>query len=142
MSDERIQMAKDTFNETWGYLDKDSRTPEDDHAMLGSTLTSWYLWRQVGDAKNHCISDWQVARVFAVLGEGALAKRFAQASLDGAGDLGASYVGFAHEALARAAKVLGDSDALATHKEAAEALLDEIDDEESRELLVGDLADL
>ncbi len=109
MTDHR-RLGVDLFNQTWDHLDRDDRSPADDAAMLGAALASWHHWRQVGEPKNFAISDWQVSRVLAVLGEGRLARHFGELSLRWATehDLSPFYEAYAHEAIARAAALQGD----------------------------------
>ena len=66
----------------------------------------------MGSAVNLAVADWQVARVFAVLGDAARAAEFGRESLRTAETKGLSpfYVGYACEALARAAALAGDAE--------------------------------
>ena len=52
------------------------------------------------------------------------------------------YLGYAHEAIARAQKLLGATEAAAEHLALAADCLPIIDDEQSREMLEKDLGDL
>ena len=105
------KFAVDCFNGVWALLDKgDERTPEDDATMIHMAHASRYHWGQVGTPLNFARGDWQISRVYAVLGMGEMALRYAKSSLDlchghGFGDFD---LAFAYEALARACAVLGD----------------------------------
>lgn len=138
---DHMAAAKAAFNHTWELIEAD-RDDEANLMMVGSALASWYHWRQVGDAKNFAISDWQVSRVLALVGDSAGAMAYGRMSLRSAedGGLGAFYVAYAHEAMARAASV-GEADAteVERHLEAARALLDDMSSEE-RQLIEDDLA--
>ncbi len=138
------QLAVALFNRTWELLDKEPRTPEDDVEILTAAFASRYHWRQIGDAKNFSISDWQVARVAAVLGYSDLAEMFGRSSLviASSAGLGPFYVGYAHEALARAARLAGDRDEVADHLAAAHEMLELIEDPGERDLLAPDLEEL
>lgn len=138
------QLAVTLFNRTWELLDKDGRTDAEDAEMLTAAFTSRYHWLAIGDAKNFSVSDWQVSRVAAVLGYPDLAYHFARRSLEVAssGDLGPFYVGYAHEALARAAQLAGNRDEAAEHLATARDLLEQVNDTSARELLADDLDDL
>lgn len=133
--------AVELFNRTWDYLDASHRSPADDLAMLTTALASRHHWRIIGESKNHAISDWQVARVLAALGEGSLAHRFAHSSLSTAEDqeLGVFLMGSAHEALARACAVLGDVEGHARHIAAARGALNEVTSDEERQVLGADI---
>ncbi len=137
-------LAVDLFNETWRHLSTATRTELDDLDMLGTALTSRYHWRQVGGPLQFAVSDWQVSRALAALGEPALARRFGQASLAWCRDhdLPAFYLGYAHEALARAAALANDPQERDRHLKAAHAQAELVTDPEERRLLIDDLDSL
>lgn len=138
------QTAIALFNRTWELLDKDSRSVAENAEMLTAVFASRFHWRQVGDAKNFSVSDWQVSRVAAVLGYPDLAEEYGHRSLEVASsaNLRPFYVGYAHEALARAARLAGNRAAVAKHLAAAHEMLDLVDDAGERDLLAPDLAEL
>ena len=70
------------FNEAWTYIDREDRTTEDDRSMLAAALGSLVCWRKVGTAKNFSISDWQVSRVYALLGDAPLARHYGESALE------------------------------------------------------------
>ena len=132
------------FNQTWDLLDSADRTTDDDAEMLATALGSRHHWRQIGEARNFAISDWQVSRVFAVTGAAELARSFAAQSLQlcEEHDLGPYLAGYAHEGLARAALVEGDEATALEHIAQARSLALRVDDRESRALLEADLTEL
>ena len=138
------RVAVALFNRTWELIDKTDRTVEEDAEMLTTAFTSRYHWRQVGTARNFTVSDWQVSRVAAVLGLPDLAERYGCLALESAsgGDLGPFYTGYAHEALARAARLAGNREEAARHLAMAQELLEQITDSGERDLLVADLEGL
>lgn len=129
------------FNATWDHLDNPDRSKADDLDMLSGALGSRYHWRRAGTPRNFAISEWQVSRVFAMLGDGAWAARFGQASLDLCDDhdLDPFVRAYAYEALARAAAVSGDRDAAAAHLVRARATADCIEEGDDRDALLADL---
>lgn len=137
-------LAPKAFNRTWELLDEPALSREQEEEMLAATFTQRHLWYQVGDARNHAIADWQVSRVAAVLGYADLARRFGERSLEVAVENGldAFVVGFAHEAIARAAADVDDVETFNEHLELARASLADIEDEEDRDLLAADLAEM
>jgi hypothetical protein len=138
---DHLELAKTTFNKTWEYLDRNDRTPTDDREMAAMALASRYHWRQVGDPKNHSISDWQVSRVFAVLGDSPMALSFGEASLEAAieAELAPFYVAFGHEAVARAAALAGDNEQRVAHLAEARQRTQDVEDAEERKMLTDDL---
>ncbi len=89
----------------------DERTAEEDDAMIHAAYASRYHWSQASqEAKHQARGEWQLSRVFAVLGRGEPAVYHAERCLDwcGRGEVEDWDVAFAHEALARAHKAAGE----------------------------------
>jgi len=132
------------FNACWALIDVRERTPEQEEEMLRLATASHYHWTQRANygPKEASVASWQLSRVYALIGEGSLARRFGRRSLEvlEGSDVGAFFVGYAHEALARAASVLGDAAALAMHTEACKAAAESLDDADQRSWLLGDLS--
>lgn len=137
-------LAPRIFNHTWKLLDATQLTREEEEEMLAASFAQRHLWYQVGDARIHAIADWQVSRVAAVLGYAELARRFGERSLEVAVENGldAFVVGFGHEAIARAAADVDDVETFTEHLELARAQLAAIEDDEDREVLAADLAEM
>jgi hypothetical protein len=135
----------DLFNRTWDLMAKQDRTTEDDDAMLHMAHASAHHWRSEGSgatANNLARSEWQVSRVYTVLGRAEPAGYHARRCLEicqahGIGDWDLAY---AYEALARAASVAGDpavaEDWLLQARRAAE----DIAEDEDRDAVLADLA--
>lgn len=137
-------LAPRAFNETWTLLDAEDLEREEEEQMLASTFAQRYHWYAVGTERNRAIADWQVSRVAAVLGYADLARRFGERSLEIAIEysLDPFVMGFAHEAIARAAAVVDDVETFTEHLELARATLAEIEDDQDREVLQADLAEM
>jgi hypothetical protein len=138
------QLAIELFNRTWELIDKETRTDEEDAEMLTAAFASRYHWREIGEPKNFSVSDWQVSRVAAVLGLTDLAEGYGRRALEVAAsaELDSFYLGYGHEALARAARLAGNRDEARHHLERANELLEQVEDSSARELLAADLAEL
>lgn len=136
--------APRAFNRTWEYLDADGLTREEEEDMLATVFAQRYHWYEVGSERNKSIADWQVSRVTGVLGYADLARRFGERSLEIAIEYGldAFVRGFAHEAIARAAASVDDIETFTEHLELARVALSEVEDEEDREVLAADLAEM
>jgi hypothetical protein len=132
------------FNHTWELLDADHLTREEEEEMLASAFAQRHHWYEIGTERNRAIADWQVSRVAAVLGYADLARRFGERSLEIAVeyDLDPFVRGFAHEAIARAAASVDDIEVFTEHLELARAALAEIEDDEDRDVLQADLAEM
>lgn len=137
-------LAPIAFNRAWELLDRTGLTAEEEEEMLATTFAQRYHWYEVGDPRNWAIADWQISRVAAVLGYAELARRFGLRSLQiaQAHNLGPFLEGFAHEAIARAAAVVDDVETFTEHMSEAKALVGAIEDDEERETLEADLAEM
>lgn len=140
-TDAHMSHGKQLFNRTWELLDMEDRTPDQDAEMATAALASRYHWRQVGEARNFAISDWQASRVFSTLGAAEVATTFGRLCLRLCEDnsLGPFLTGSAHEALARSARLAGNKIEFETHLELAKKLLARVEDDEERELLSADI---
>jgi len=140
------QLGVDLFNHTWALLEREGRTRDDDDEMVYAAHASAYHWLHAEGAgpHNRARSEWQIARVYAVLGRGEPAVHHAQRCLDhclenGIGDWD---LAFAYEALARAQKVAGNEPEFRRNLELARETGARISDPEDRELLEKDVAEL
>jgi hypothetical protein len=129
------QLGVDLFNATWTLLDNPDRTPDDDEAMVHTAHASRYHWSQAStEATHQARGEWQLARVYAVLGRGEPAVHHAEQCLAwcGRGEVEDWDLAFAYEALARAHAVAGDSAAAERFKQLAREAGDAIADPEDR----------
>jgi len=135
-------MAKGLFNHTWTLLDMDSRTIDQDDEMISAAHASRYHWMQIGENLHAARGEWQLSRVYSVLGRGEPATYHGHRCLDitHANDIGGFDLAFAHEAVARAAAVTGDSGLAAAHLALADAVGQEIPDAGDRDYFFEQLA--
>jgi hypothetical protein len=136
--------GSEIFNFVWTLLERSDRSQREDDLMLHGAHASRFLWEEPGEPVNHARGEWQVSRVYAVLGRGEPALFHAQRCLDiceehGIGDFDLAY---AYEALARASSVAGDSALASKYKGQARAAAEKIADPEDREHLAEDLDSL
>jgi hypothetical protein len=135
------QAGVDLFNEVWALIE----SRENDERMLHAAHASAYHWSVAPECepKNRARSEWQVSRVYAVLGRGEPALHHArrcleitEASLDNMEDWD---LPFAYEALARAFKTAGNEAesrrSLALARQAGERIADTEDREHVEEAL-------
>lgn len=129
------QLAVDLFNTTWELIDTAERSPDQDLRMVHMAHASRHHWAQVGEPVNLARGEWQVSRVYAILGRAEPARFHGERCLEicrehGIADFDLAY---AYEALARAAAVAGDESErdrrLAQARVAAEAVADPEDRE-------------
>jgi len=136
-------LAKQLFNQTWRLLEQEGRTRADDDRMIHTAHASRYHWGQVPEVTPAHLArgEWQISRVYAVLGRAEPALHHAQRVLDlcqenGIGDWD---LAFAYEALARAHAVAGNAELARECTDQALAAAEDIAESEDRDLLLGDL---
>lgn len=135
--------SADCFNRVWALLEKPDRTAEESERMISLAHASLAHWRERTDctARNLSVGCWQVSRVYAVLRQPENARRYGQLCLELSTGEEPFYLGYAHEALARAGKLSGDASA-AHHLAEALRLSALVIDREERTALERDLAAL
>ena len=133
--------AAHCFNAAWELMEESERTPEDDRAMEALCQASIYHWAQRDDCapQNLSVGYWQASRVAALLGRPAEARRHAEACRAYAEGLAPFYLGYAYEALARAARLDGNLRTAEEHLATARGYAALVTDPSERVLLEGDL---
>jgi len=138
--------SADCFNRAWDEMDKAARTPEEDEQMILLGHTSYWHWTQRPDCTPtiRSVSCWQLSRIYALLGHANLSLHWADRSLEHsqAEEVEPFYRAYAFEALARAEKISGDSAQSQIYLQQAQEWTKKVEDEESRNLLLADLANL
>lgn len=135
------KLAASLFNRTWDLLARERRSAEENEHLLYTAHASAYHWYQVGTPLNFAISEWQLARVYAVLGRAEPALHHAERSLRLArrAHLAPFYVAYGHEAIARAYALLGRGALRERHLRAARRLVGKVRDADDRRMLEEDL---
>ena len=136
--------SAECFNRAWDLIDKPSRTPEEDQTMLQLGLTSLWHWTQRSDRKpiNLSVGNWQLSRIYALLGQADLARLYGQASLRLSQEEGdfPFYLGYAYEALARTESISRDSAKMEEYLQKAQECIEKIPDPDDKQQLLADLA--
>jgi DNA-binding transcriptional MerR regulator len=142
VSDHRL-LAAQLFNQTWRLMEQEDRTARDDDTMIHMAHASRYHWGQVPTASLAHLArgEWQISRVYTVLGRAEPALWHARRVLDicqqhGIGDWD---LAFAYEALARAHAVAGDTELAREYTDQALAAADDIGEDEERGIVLADL---
>jgi hypothetical protein len=136
--------SAECFNRTWTFIEKPDRTKADHEAMVLCALASLWHWTQRTDCTNRNLSigNWQVSRAYALAGEGDNAMRYGLRSLALAEGLSHFLVGYAHEAIARAAIVLQDQEVFRENLRLAKSSLSAVASDQERSILERDLRGL
>jgi hypothetical protein len=145
-SPEERQLAVDLFNRVWTLMETPERTREQDDEMIHAAHASRHHWANVGTAANLGRGEWQISRVYVVLGRAEPAIYHAErclahckASPDEIADWDLPY---AYEALSRAQLTAGNKSEAERYAARARELAAQVEDEDDREHLEEDLATL
>lgn len=144
----RRELAVSTFNRVGELLELPERTPEDISEMIHAAHVSCYVWSQLSAPANVARGEWQCARVYATLGRGEAALWHARRCLEltEAGGGGESFEDWdlpsARQALAHAHLAAGDSDEARRWAALARDAVVRVEDQEDRELIEGQIAEL
>mgnify|MGYP001566686733 CR=1 FL=1 len=129
------------FNKTWEFIDNPNRTEEDNLFMLQTAMASLWHWTQREDAtpQNLSVGNWQVARVYALLGQADNARKYAEVSLKFSEGCEPFYIGFAYEALARAEMIAGNVTKMNEYLKQAREFAGQVEDAEDKDVLSADI---
>lgn len=138
------KMAVDLFNYVWTFLDLESRTSEQEQTMIHAAHASRYHWEQIGKPVNRIRGDWQLSRVYAVCERSEPSLYHAKKCLDVCLEeqIGDFDLAFAYEAMARAHKIAGSKAQEEEYKKLALQACEDIQHEEDRDLVLGDLSSI
>jgi hypothetical protein len=135
------KFATSLFNQTWDLLDKEDRTQEENDRMVHAAHASRFHWGQVGTPLEFERGEWQISRVYAVLGRPEAAIYHAQRCLTicEENEIGDFDIAFAYEGLGRAYAVAGDAGKSEEYIKLAEQAGQEIAEEGNREYFFSEL---
>jgi len=135
--------SMECFNRAWDYIEKPDRTLDEDRAMLQLGLASLWHWSQRPDREptNLSVSYWQVARIYALLGQAPAARQYGQLCLQASQAEGVApfFLGYAYEALARAEAVAGEKAQAREYLRLARQAAGQVTDPEEQKQLLDDL---
>ena len=144
--EERRRLAVDLFNRTWELMLLPERTSEQDDELLHTAYASRHHWSQVGTVAHAARGEWQLSRVYTVLGRAEPAVHHAERCLaycesdpDALEDWDLPY---AYEALARAHLLARNEEEAQRFAARARELGERVADPEDHEHLESDLATL
>lgn len=104
------KLASELFNFTWDLIEQAERTEIEDETMIHAAHASRFHWGIAGIPLNYARGEWQISRVYSLVGRHEPALYHAQKCLVlcSDNDIGGLDLGFAYEAVARAYAVQGD----------------------------------
>ncbi|WP_219838612.1 hypothetical protein [Paenibacillus sp. R14(2021)] len=137
------ELASSCFNKVWEHLDNPNRTASESEQMVHLCHSSFWHWTQVeGHTQtNLSVGYWQLARVYAVIGQGRQALEYADKCLAVSLDAGLEpfYIAYAYEAAARAYAALDEQEKKSNAAAQANRYAEQITEEEHKGWVVRDL---
>lgn len=135
------KQAVNNFNRTWDYIDKIDRSQEDNIAMIHTAHASRFHWGEIGTPLEFARGEWQISRVYALLGLAESALYHGQQSLtycqnNGIGDFD---LAFAYEAVARAYLIGEQSDQSEVYVQLALEAANDIQKSEDKEYFLSQM---
>ena len=132
------------FNQAWELMEKTVRSEDENRLMVALNQASIYHWLQREDCNDQRLSVgyWQASRIQSLLFNADEAIRLANACFAHSTELNPFYLGYAHEALARAHGLAGESTKAKENWAAAKKLAARVRSKEERKLLEFDLQQL
>ena len=140
------RLGVELFNFTWTLIEKPDRSAVETDQMIHAAHASRHHWSMAGTNANLGRGEWQIARVYSVLGRAEPARWHAARCLVyveaaiSAGEADDWDLAAAYEGLARAESVAGDTEETARWRSLAVEALGSITDPADREIIEGDLA--
>ncbi len=132
------------FNHVWDLMEKKSRTREEDAEMIRDVHAMRFHWGEAGTPKNFAVAEWQIARVYSVLGmpESALyhAKKSLAYVMSGGEDFDDFHLSSSYEGLARAYSVAGDRQNARRYLERAKKTAAKIKNPEDKKVVQSQIA--
>lgn len=134
--------ARAANGRVWELLEREARTARDDREMVDAAHASLWHWRHAGTLVHEQRGEWLLARVYAVRGDAAAALAHAQRCLEltEEGALEGFDAVYAAEAMARAFAASGRLDDARQWRERAVAAAANVEDDEDRAIVDGDIA--
>jgi hypothetical protein len=136
--------STECFDRAWDLIEQEERTPEEEDRALNLSVASLWHWTQRPDCttKQLSLGYWQISRIYAITGRPENATWYAERCLEATEDaeLPPFYLGYAYEALGRAAMAGRNRRAAMEYIAKARELAQQEESEEDRQLLLDDLA--
>jgi len=136
------KLAVDCFNSTWDLIDKKDRTPDEDMKMIHTAHASRFHWGKIGTPLEFQRGEWQISRVYSILGLGESALHHAQHCYDicTEQEIGDFDMAFACEALARAHHVVENTGKRDIFIEMAKVVSESIKDPDNKKYFLSELS--
>ncbi|RXJ02121.1 hypothetical protein DS745_08130 [Anaerobacillus alkaliphilus] len=131
------KLAVNLFNRTWDLIEKVNKSEDEKDEMMYSAIASRFHWGFVGTPLQFARGEWQISRVYSLLGRHEPAFHHARKSLEFCieNNLGDFDLGFAYEALARSYALIEVEEESRRYIQLAQEAATKISNVENREWL-------
>lgn len=138
------KQAVQNFNQTWDLIDKNDRTEADNLKMIHMAHASRYHWGEIGTPLQFARGEWQVSRVYSLLGMFESALYHGKCSLDFClnNNIGDFDLAFGYEAVARAYMVGRNQESMKNYLQLAKKAAAQIAEKNNRDYFVSELASI
>jgi hypothetical protein len=135
------KLAVDLFNLTWSLLDKKDRTLDEDDKMVHAAHASRFHWGQIGTPLEFERGEWQISRVYSVLGRGDPALYHAKRCLDicRKNNIKDFDLAFAYESMARAHSIVGNRIECEKYTKLAKEAAEDISKKEDKDYFLSEI---
>ena len=143
MSDDDLEahtaFAKVANNATYGLLDRDDRSPDEDAVMIHQAHAAAFHWSRAGGPTHMARAEYLVSRVYGFLGRAEAASYHAARCMAWVEEAGLADFDMAYALEAKARSLAASGEVERAAEVLAEALAVPIADDEDRELVVADI---
>jgi hypothetical protein len=136
------KLAIQSFNDTWTYIDKEKLSDVDIEKMIRLAHSSKHYWvKAKGTAINMERGDWLISHVYAIVGNGIEALKFAKLCLNRVlqENIGDFDKVFAYEAMARAFQVIHNEEEMKKYLALGYKAIDDVEKESDRKYCISQL---
>ena len=135
------RLPKDLFNLIWDFLDKVDRTGDENLRMTHAARASQYHWGEIGEPLQFERGEWQISRVYSVIGRSEPALLHAEKCLSICveNEIGDFDIAFAYEAMARAYVLVGDQATLEDYIAKSGKAEEKIEGQGNKDYFLGEL---
>lgn len=143
LEEAHLHFAKSLNGETWGLLDQQDRSRDDDERLLAAAFASYYHWLHAGKEVHKQRGEYMIARAYLATGNASEALTHANRCLeltdhfkDQMADFDQAY---AYEMFARANAAASNTEIARLYKDKAQKVGEQIKGEEDRDIFFSDL---
>ncbi|MES9939881.1 MAG: hypothetical protein ABW104_15880 [Candidatus Thiodiazotropha sp. 6PLUC2] len=137
------KLSVECFNKCWEYIDKESRSVEDNEEMILLASTSLWSWKNRSDCtpQNLSTAYWQMERVHCLSGNLQIAEEYGKRNVEISKkhQLPPFFLGYAYENLVQCSVLSNNLQEAKAYLQLAKEQLERIKIESNRELLSADL---